>query len=277
MVEYCGEVRPALCPSSELSQTLQIIPISESYTRTTTLYASSTSFYFLRYDSLDVIDAGTKGNLARFINHSCGSGANCLVINLKFSALEEFQMGIFSSRDIKAGEELSYDYGWQDFSTIDGARGDEEESVGMRDLGRQKCFCGSEACSGFLGKKKEEKVEKKILSKGKGRGVRGLVGRLVNAVGKGKGRKEPSKYAEVSSDEEEEEEMTVKPKKTVATILKSAQSALSTLSAKGSKTSTSKGTTGSKRMRKVLGKFSDGKGKTELLGKSSRKAPRERT
>ena len=54
----------------------------------------------------EVIDPTTKGNLARFINHSCDP--NC--ISEKWHVLGETAIGIFARRDIAAGEELSFDY-----------------------------------------------------------------------------------------------------------------------------------------------------------------------
>ena len=54
----------------------------------------------------EVIDPTIKGNLARFINHSCDP--NC--ISEKWHVLGETAIGIFARRDISKDEELSFDY-----------------------------------------------------------------------------------------------------------------------------------------------------------------------
>jgi SET domain-containing protein len=59
---------------------------------------------------------GLKGNCARFINHSCGP--NVQVVSCKYADIDEFQIGIVATEDIKAGTELGYDYGWQNFGTL---------------------------------------------------------------------------------------------------------------------------------------------------------------
>ncbi|GAA5986334.1 hypothetical protein JCM11641_002048 [Rhodosporidiobolus odoratus] len=96
----------------------EIIARDESYRRVLSpdYYASKTSYYFLDYDGFEVIDAGQRGNSSRFINHSCGP--NLEVVRWRLAGVEEYQMGIFATRDIEEGEELTYDYGWQDFASI---------------------------------------------------------------------------------------------------------------------------------------------------------------
>ena len=60
------------------------------------------TFYF-HVDDGRVIDAAVGGNAARWINHSCNP--NCEADE------EEGRVFIKSLRNIKAGEELNYDYG----------------------------------------------------------------------------------------------------------------------------------------------------------------------
>lgn len=154
----------------------EVITRDESYKRVVTVYQDYTSFYFLNYDGSEVIDASVMGNSARFLNHSCGP--NLSIERWKLSSYEEFQIGIFAKEDIEADTELTYDYGWQDFSSIVAPVGAASTLVDklsatlpvvLVDPARQKCFCGSGYCLGYLGKREGKKgMEKSKESKGKG-------------------------------------------------------------------------------------------------------------
>ena len=78
----------------------------------------------------EVIDPTFKGNMARFINHSCQP--NC--ITEKWNVLGEICVGIFASRDIEEDEELTFDYQFDSFRTP-----------------LTKCLCGTPKCKGYLG------------------------------------------------------------------------------------------------------------------------------
>ncbi|KDP39657.1 hypothetical protein JCGZ_02677 [Jatropha curcas] len=78
------------------------------------------------------IDATRIGNVARFINHSCGCGNLSTVIVRSFGGLLP-RLCFFASKDIKEGEELTFSYG----------------EIRVRSNGLQ-CFCGSPCCFGFL-------------------------------------------------------------------------------------------------------------------------------
>jgi len=97
----------------------------------------------------EFIDAKNFGNVARFINHSCDPNLQSQVWNV----LAEKCVGFFALRDIKNGEELSFDYQFKVFN--------EKE--------RQKCLCGAENCRGWLdgSLKKEPKKKKKKFKKPK--------------------------------------------------------------------------------------------------------------
>ncbi|OAV97522.1 hypothetical protein PTTG_01308 [Puccinia triticina 1-1 BBBD Race 1] len=160
----------------------EIISRDVCYKRVLNEYNGFKHFYLMDYDGSDVIDAGLKGNCARFINHSCTP--NLRVERFKLSGLEEYQFGIFTLRDIEIGEELSYDYGWRNFSDIAPTsdirtsirsspenKGEPEASSTRRSTLRlttttqsplvsataptvQRCYCGTKGCKGFLGAKK---------------------------------------------------------------------------------------------------------------------------
>eukprot|EP01127_Copromyxa_protea_P019225 TRINITY_DN6187_c0_g1_i1.p1 TRINITY_DN6187_c0_g1~~TRINITY_DN6187_c0_g1_i1.p1 ORF type:complete len:534 (-),score=99.74 TRINITY_DN6187_c0_g1_i1:8-1474(-) len=89
-------------------------------------------FYFLSIDGQTGIDASQKGNLARFINHSCDP--NCAT--QKWTVNGRTRVGIFALQDIPAGSELTFDYKF--------------ERIGCK---KQRCLCGSSNCRGWLGAK----------------------------------------------------------------------------------------------------------------------------
>ncbi|MCW5237895.1 SET domain-containing protein [Verminephrobacter eiseniae] len=88
------------------------------------------TFYF-HVDDEHVIDAKFGGNSSRWINHSCHP--NC------YADEREGRIFITALRNIKAGEELSYDYGL----TV-------EERYTPRLKAEYPCWCGSPNCRGTL-------------------------------------------------------------------------------------------------------------------------------
>jgi SET domain-containing protein len=79
-----------------------------------------------------VIDAGVRGNAARWINHSCQP--NCVPYED-----DEGRVFIEAKRTIRAGEELSYDYRLN----VPGRRT-------ARLLANYACRCGSPRCRGSM-------------------------------------------------------------------------------------------------------------------------------
>jgi len=74
-----------------------------------------------RYD----VDGDVPYNTARLINHSCDP--NCEAIRI------HGHIWIISMRDIKKGEEITYNYGYN-----------------MEDYHEHPCFCGSHNCVGYI-------------------------------------------------------------------------------------------------------------------------------
>jgi len=93
-------------------------------------YRNKTCTYLMSISKNEVIDPTYKGNLARFINHSCEP--NCET--QKWHVLGEICVGIFTLRDIKQGEEFTFNYGFDILKTT-----------------YQKCLCGARNCKGYLG------------------------------------------------------------------------------------------------------------------------------
>jgi hypothetical protein len=82
-------------------------------------------------DDSTIIDAGVRGNSARYINHSCSP--NCEAVN------EDGRIFIEARRDIRPGEELSYDY-----------RLETEEPITPSLKATFGCNCGARRCRGTL-------------------------------------------------------------------------------------------------------------------------------
>ncbi|GER40306.1 histone-lysine N-methyltransferase [Striga asiatica] len=88
-------------------------------------------FYFMTLNGSEVIDACAKGNLGRFINHSCDP--NCQTE--KWMVNGEVCVGLFAVRDIQKGEEVTFDYNY----------------VRVFGAAAKKCVCGSPNCRGYIG------------------------------------------------------------------------------------------------------------------------------
>nr|XP_031861777.1 uncharacterized protein CI109_002606 [Kwoniella shandongensis]KAA5528849.1 hypothetical protein CI109_002606 [Kwoniella shandongensis] len=116
-------------------------------------YKSQKNFYALEYDQDEVIDAGMKGNDARFINHGCAPNLEVRKYQSLGDGWEEYEVGMWALRDIKKGEELFYDYNFESFGVA--AQSDEL---------RTKCCCGAPNCVGFLGRKAGEKSAKELAA-----------------------------------------------------------------------------------------------------------------
>lgn len=81
-----------------------------------TRYTKDTHHYCLHLDGGLVIDGHRMGGEGRFVNHSCQP--NCEM--QKWSVNGLFRMALFALRDIKAGEELTYDYNFSLFNPAEG-------------------------------------------------------------------------------------------------------------------------------------------------------------
>ncbi|EFA10454.1 histone-lysine N-methyltransferase NSD2 [Tribolium castaneum] len=90
------------------------------------------NYYFLTIDKDRMLDAGPKGNVARFMNHSCDP--NCET--QKWTVNGDTRVGLFANCDIPAGTELTFNYN-------------------LECIGKEKkiCHCGAPNCSGFIGVK----------------------------------------------------------------------------------------------------------------------------
>ncbi|WWC67534.1 uncharacterized protein I206_101443 [Kwoniella pini CBS 10737] len=131
----------------------EVISIDTFMDRIQDEYKGSKNFYALAYDQDEVIDAGMKGNDARFINHGCAPNLEVRKYQTAGDGWEEFEVGMWAIKDIKAGEELFYDYNFESFGVA--AQSDEL---------RTRCHCGAPNCVGFLGRKAGEKSAKELAA-----------------------------------------------------------------------------------------------------------------
>ena len=84
--------------------------------------------YLLKQDDDTVVDCTFQGNLARFTNHSCNPNMYSKIVKVD----GENHIIFFARNDIKAGEELTYNY-----------RFESED-------GKVPCYCGAHNCRGYL-------------------------------------------------------------------------------------------------------------------------------
>lgn len=89
------------------------------------------SDYMFRIDSKIVCDATHQGCVARFINASCTP--NCHTQILMVNGVK--RITIYAKKDIRKGEELSYDYKFE-------PEYDESQRI--------PCNCGTSQCRGFM-------------------------------------------------------------------------------------------------------------------------------
>lgn len=90
------------------------------------------------------IDGDIPENDARYINHSCDP--NCRYI------IEDKRVWIESIRDIKKGEEITYNYGF------------ELEEDDLYEFMDHPCKCGTKRCAGYILDEKEWPKMKELLA-----------------------------------------------------------------------------------------------------------------
>jgi SET domain-containing protein len=81
--------------------------------------------YIFTLDDEYDLNGNVDWNPARFLNHGCAP--NCE------TELDEARVWVLALRDIQAGEELTFNYGY-----------------GLEDYSKHPCRCGATACVGFI-------------------------------------------------------------------------------------------------------------------------------
>jgi SET domain-containing protein len=90
-----------------------------------------------------LIDGGDGGNVARWINHSCAPNCQAWVVESSDGDPRRDRVMIETSRAIRAGEELTYDYG---------ISLEERQTPRLKKI--WACRCGAKKCSGTMLKPK---------------------------------------------------------------------------------------------------------------------------
>jgi len=109
----------------------ELISDAEADRRYSRMHENSPHTMLFSVDGGLVIDATRRGNSARWINHSCAP--NCEI------AEKDARVFIEARRDIKAGEELAYDYNLQ--------IGERHTKAAKRE---HACYCGARRCRGTM-------------------------------------------------------------------------------------------------------------------------------
>ncbi len=109
----------------------QLITDKEADRRYSRAHEHSPHTMLFSVDGGWVIDATRRGNSARWINHSCAP--NCEIEE------EDRRVFIEARRDIRPGEELTYDYNLQ--------IGEKHTRAAKR---AHACYCGSRRCRGTM-------------------------------------------------------------------------------------------------------------------------------
>ncbi|KAM7180484.1 histone-lysine N-methyltransferase SUV39H2 isoform 3-T3 [Macrochelys suwanniensis] len=123
---------------------------SEEAERRGQLYDNQGNTYLfdLDYDSDEyTVDAARYGNVSHFVNHSCDPNLQVFNVFIDNLDLRLPRIALFSTRTIKAGEELTFDY--QMKGSLD-VTSDSDAVSPTRKRIRTVCKCGALCCRGYL-------------------------------------------------------------------------------------------------------------------------------
>ncbi|XP_063751605.1 histone-lysine N-methyltransferase SUV39H1b isoform X2 [Eleginops maclovinus] len=117
----------------------------------------STYLFDLDYvEDVYTVDAAHQGNISHFVNHSCNP--NLQVFNVFINNIDERlpRIALFSTRAIRSGEELTFDYKMQ-IDPMDTESTKMDSSFSLAGLPgspkkriRVECRCGSDSCRKYL-------------------------------------------------------------------------------------------------------------------------------
>jgi len=133
-LEYVGEIiSDAVADAREATAARSIVDAAKANGRVATpaeLARASTYMFALDPIAGTVVDAAREGNATRFVNHCCEPNCATRVVVVG----GEKKILLFTSRDVAAGEELTYDYMFKP---------DVPEN-------EAPCDCGADKCRGII-------------------------------------------------------------------------------------------------------------------------------
>lgn len=133
VIEYVGR---KLTKKQSEARADEILEASKNHTMAGGVYIFELN---KRYD----IDGSVSWNTAKYINHSCNPNCESDIIN--------GHIWIIATRDIKKGEEITYDYGYD-----------------MDDYENHPCKCGAKNCVGYIVAEEHwPKLKRKLAAKKK--------------------------------------------------------------------------------------------------------------
>lgn len=100
-------------------------------------------YYDLDHDGVTFsIDGTTRGNLTRFLNHSCEPNLKVWPVAYPNDDLRKHRLYFFALKNISAGTELTLDY----FGGVSKKKAEEM----VEGSNRKACKCGANKCRGFV-------------------------------------------------------------------------------------------------------------------------------
>ena len=125
--------------------------------------------YNEKSDAVYTIDAFSCGNISRLINHSCDPNCEIWPVSTCGQNPLIYKLCFFSTRLIKEGEELTFDYNGGTVE-LDKSVVEERDSfvtgnqISRRFTSKDVCKCGSEFCRGFIFNRKLTEVAVSVPS-----------------------------------------------------------------------------------------------------------------
>ena len=101
--------------------------------------------FLFTLNDLFVIDGNSKGNIARWINHSCTPNCEAVAVDHRSGDVAKERVFIETIRPLQAGEELTYDYG----ITLE-----DRHTPRLKNI--WACRCGAQRCTGTMLKPKRK-------------------------------------------------------------------------------------------------------------------------
>nr|XP_034366817.1 histone-lysine N-methyltransferase SUV39H2 isoform X2 [Arvicanthis niloticus] len=107
-----------------------------------------TYLFDLDYESDEfTVDAARYGNVSHFVNHSCDPNLQVFSVFIDNLDTRLPRIALFSTRTIKAGEELTFDYQMKGSGELPS---DSIDHSPAKKRVRTQCKCGAETCRGYL-------------------------------------------------------------------------------------------------------------------------------